>query len=91
MQAQQTAAFFQTQTIDAIYTSPLKRAAETASIIGDALSLPVTTIEALREINVGELEDANDLSQAWDLHNDILQSWFDGGCRAALSGRGESD
>lgn len=89
LQAQQTAAFFQTQTIDAIYTSPLKRAAETASIIGDALSLPVTTIEALREINVGELEDANDLSQAWDLHNDILQSWFDGDAERRFPG-GES-
>ncbi len=60
LQAQQTAAFFQSQAIDAIYASPLKRAAETAAIIADALALPVTTIEELREIDVGPLEDAVD-------------------------------
>ena len=78
LQAQQTAAFFQTQAIDAIYASPLKRAAETAAIIADTLALPVTTIEELREMDVGPLEDAIDLKSAWDFHNSILQSWFEG-------------
>lgn len=89
LQAQQSAAFFQTQAIDAIYTSPLKRAVETAAIVGDALNLPVTRIEALREINVGELEGADDLSAAWELHNDVMQSWFDGDAERRFPG-GES-
>ena len=78
LQAQQTASFFQSQVIDAIYASPLKRAAETAAIIAKALALPVTTIEELREIDVGPLEDAVDLKSAWDFHNGILQAWFEG-------------
>lgn len=78
LQAQQTAAFFQTQAIDAIYASPLKRAAETAAIIADTLALPVTPIEELREMDVGSLEDAIDLKSAWEFHNTILQAWFDG-------------
>lgn len=89
LQVEQTAAFFKTQSIDAIYSSPLKRAAETAAFVGDSLGLPVTTLEALREINVGELEGADDLSAAWELHNDILQSWFDGDAERRFPG-GES-
>jgi probable phosphoglycerate mutase len=89
LQAQQTAAFFKTQPIDAIYASPLKRAAETADIVGKALGLPVITLEALREINVGELEGADDLAAAWELHNDLLQSWFDGDVERRFPG-GES-
>jgi len=89
LQAEQTAAFFKKQSIDAIYSSPLKRAAETAAFVGDSLGLPVTTLEALREINVGELEGADDLSAAWELHNDILQSWFDGDAERRFPG-GES-
>lgn len=89
LQVEQTAAFFKTQSIDAIYSSPLKRAAETAAFVGDSLGLPVTTLEALREINVGELEGTDDLSAAWELHNDILQSWFDGDAERRFPG-GES-
>jgi probable phosphoglycerate mutase len=42
--------------IDAIYTSPLKRAADTAEAIRLKLNLPVTVMEALKEINCGEWE-----------------------------------
>lgn len=89
VQAQQSAAFFQTQVIDIIYASPLKRAAETAAIIADALSLPITILEELREINVGALEDAADLTQAWESHNHIMQAWFDGDSEKRFPG-GES-
>ena len=78
LQSQQTAAFFQTQAIDAIYASPLKRAVETATIVANALMLPVTTLEELREIDVGPLEEATDLTAAWKFHNGILQAWFIG-------------
>jgi broad specificity phosphatase PhoE len=40
--------------IRAVYSSPLRRALETAEIVADRLELPVVSVEALREINVGE-------------------------------------
>ena len=38
----------------AIYTSPLRRASETARIVAGRLGLPAQELEALREIDVGE-------------------------------------
>ncbi|MDQ4082719.1 MAG: histidine phosphatase family protein [Actinomycetota bacterium] len=40
--------------IVAIYSSPLRRALETAEIVGNRLGLEVTPVDALREIDVGE-------------------------------------
>ncbi len=40
--------------IVAIYSSPLRRALETAEIVGERLGLGVATLDALREIDVGE-------------------------------------
>jgi broad specificity phosphatase PhoE len=42
------------QPIAAIYASPLRRAYETATIVGDSLALQVTAIPELREIDTGE-------------------------------------
>jgi broad specificity phosphatase PhoE len=39
----------------ALYTSPLRRAQETADIIGEALGLPVTSDERLKERDVGAM------------------------------------
>jgi broad specificity phosphatase PhoE len=39
--------------VSAIYSSDLRRASETAAIVGDRLGLPVTRRRALREIDVG--------------------------------------
>lgn len=78
LQAQQTAAFFKTQAIDAIYSSPLKRAVETAQIISETLQLPFTVLEGLREIHFGALEQAPDLLAAWGVHNQILGAWLAG-------------
>jgi broad specificity phosphatase PhoE len=39
--------------IDAIYTSPLSRARETADIVGRRLGMPVQPIDGLMEIDVG--------------------------------------
>jgi phosphoserine phosphatase len=42
------------QRADAIYSSDLARAQETAEILGERLGLPVTTLRELREIDVGD-------------------------------------
>ena len=42
--------------VTALYTSPLRRAAETANIVGERLGLPIRTSEPMREIDVGSWE-----------------------------------
>ena len=78
LQAAQTAEFFREKQIHAIYSSPLKRASETAQIIGTALGLPVTILEQFREVNVGLLEQQPPTAEAWEEHNQMIGSWFTG-------------
>src|SRR4051812_45611032 len=65
LQAGQTALYFMGKQIDAIYSSPLKRAAETAQIIAAELGLPITTMENFREVNVGDLERYPPTEENW--------------------------
>lgn len=78
LQAQQTARYFREKQIDAIYASPLKRAQETADIIGRELRLPVTVIEDFREVNVGTLELQPVSKALWDFHNTLVLDWWNG-------------
>jgi broad specificity phosphatase PhoE len=52
-QAHDLAARLAGEHFDAIYTSDLSRARETAEIVGAALGVPVRTVQELREIDVG--------------------------------------
>lgn len=52
-QARELSASFGGGEVEAIYTSDLRRAAETAAIVGAALGVPVTTDRDLREVDVG--------------------------------------
>lgn len=74
-QAQRTAAYFREQRIDAVYSSPLKRALETAQIIAQPLGLPVTVLEQFREVNVGTLE-GRATQEDWALHDRIFEDWL---------------
>lgn len=56
IQAQALARELQDSRFAAIYTSDLKRARETAEIIGASVQIPVTLEPRLREINQGEWE-----------------------------------
>jgi len=53
-QAHQLAHLLSDERLSAIYTSPLRRASETARIVGDRLGLEPRELEALREIDVGD-------------------------------------
>lgn len=55
-QAQALAAALAGQGLGALYASPLARARDTAAACGQALGLPITTVEDLREIGLGDWE-----------------------------------
>ncbi len=81
LQAAQTAEFFRGKPVDAVYASPLRRAQQTARAIADAHGLPVQTLEGLREINVGELEDPAapyTLAERWAKDNEVVAAWVAG-------------
>ncbi len=74
--------------IDAIYSSPLRRALDTANAIAKYHKLPVQIVPQLRELEVGELEGLN----VEDLTNDFshfLVHWNKGEGSEKLPG-GES-
>lgn len=78
LQAQQTGEFFKDKPIDAIYCSPLKRAIETAEIIGQAIGLRPVVIEHFREVNVGMLERLGGSAETWATHDSTVRAWFSG-------------
>jgi broad specificity phosphatase PhoE len=100
-QAEQTAAYFaglgngpggqgngrmNGQGIDAIISSPLKRARQTAEIIGAATGHAVTVVEEFREINCGDFDGAPPTDALWEHHDRILRSWRDGDLDAQFPG-----
>lgn len=86
LQARQTAQYFQDKGIQAIFTSPLKRAYETACWIAAPLGLPVTAVENFRETNVGDLEGQPPTVELWEQHGAILAAWKDGHPEIAFPG-----
>ncbi|HEX9030102.1 MAG TPA: histidine phosphatase family protein [Anaerolineales bacterium] len=86
LQARQTAQYFLDKGIQAIYSSPLKRASETAAIIASALGLPFTVVENFREINVGDLEGQFPTVELWDQHKAIVTAWDQGHPEATFPG-----
>jgi broad specificity phosphatase PhoE len=84
-QARALAEVLAEQPLTAVYTSPLRRAAETAEIIAALHQLPVEPVEALREVDVGSWEGLTraDLEQGdserfrrWLVEHE--QGWEDG-------------
>ena len=55
-QARALAEWSATQGIDAVFSSPVRRARETAAPVAELLHLPVTTVEGLREVDFGVAE-----------------------------------
>ncbi len=62
--------------VDALYTSPLLRAQQTAALIGKSLGAPEpTVVEDLTEMDVGETDGLNP-QQLRERYPDFLQEWF---------------
>lgn len=63
---------------DRIVFSPLRRAAETAAIVAEALgTADVIADESLREVNVSALDGRSDGS-SWDTYDSVLDAWRHG-------------
>lgn len=60
--------------IDAVFSSPLIRARETAEAVAGKFNLPVVTCEAFREINFGDWEGLtyDEIHQKWPQEHDML-------------------
>ncbi len=86
LQAQQTAERLAGMGIHELYSSPLKRAQETAAIIGERLGLPVTILEELREVNVGDLEGQPPTREAWAYYISVCEEWLAGRHDVAFPG-----
>lgn len=86
LQAEQTAEYLLGKGIHAVYSSPLRRAVQTAEIIARRLGLSVTVVEAFREIDVGELELQPPSAESWAYHNEVLLGWLRGEVERAFPG-----
>ena len=86
LQAQQTAETLRTRGIGAIYTSPLKRAQQTAQIVGEAVGLTPIVDEAFREFNVGRLEDSPPSNETWDQYHRVIHAWVKGQAEVPFPG-----
>ena len=66
--------------------SPLRRARQTADIVGLRLGLPVVMeLDELREVNVGDLDGRSD-ARAWEIYAAVLAAWRAGDIRARFPG-----
>jgi broad specificity phosphatase PhoE len=77
-QATKLVSFLKNENIDAVVSSPLKRALVTAQIIASQHQLPVEIHDGLKEINVGELEGLA-LSSLSITFSQLLMQWWQGG------------
>lgn len=87
-QARKLASFLKDENIDAIISSPLKRAVSTAEAIASRHQLPVEIDDGLKEISVGEFEGLS-VSSLSTTFSQFLMRWWQGGGSERLPG-GES-
>lgn len=70
---------------DPVYTSPLRRATQTAEILAAGLALTLDVVEDFRELNVGELDGRSD-HEAWAAYNEVVRAWHSGRRDVAFPG-----
>lgn len=76
-QAADVAELFADWPVRALFASRAVRAQQTAAAIAARLGLPVTTLDGVHEISVGELEGLADEASR-TLFDEIFASWWDG-------------
>ena len=86
LQAGQTAEYLAGKSIDEVYSSPMKRAAETAQIIAARLKKDVTILENFRELDVGDLEGQTFSDENWEFYLGITGEWLKGNTRISFPG-----
>lgn len=78
LQAEQTADRLADAGITRIYTSPLKRAYQTASALSNRLGIELLVTEYFREVDVGELETGPSDAAAWKVFSQVFGDWSKG-------------
>lgn len=73
-QARRLAERLREEDVVALFTSPQRRAQETAEIVGRALDVPVVPDERLREHDVGDLTGLT-WEQVWEQYPEFAQAW----------------
>jgi probable phosphoglycerate mutase len=86
LQAEQTGEYLTNKSIDEVYSSPMKRAAQTAQIIAARLGKEVTVLENFRELDVGELEGQFFNAENWAFYLHITNEWLAGNREIAFPG-----
>ena len=83
-QAEYLAAWLADHRITKVYSSPLRRAFQTAQIVQERLGLlSVEVLEELRELNVGAL-DGKGTPADWEIHDGIIRRWSGGEATATF-------
>ncbi len=71
--------------------SPLRRARQTAQIVGSELGLPIALeLDDLRELNVGALDGRSD-PDAWSTYHEVLAAWRAGDTHVRFPGGEDRD
>ncbi|MCK9171236.1 MAG: histidine phosphatase family protein [Treponema sp.] len=78
LQAEQTALYFRQIQVNYLYSSPLKRALQTAEYIAEVINRNIETVEYFRELNVGDLEKSKPDKKSWDIYFKVMDDWFNG-------------
>lgn len=73
-QAQTLAENLQHVHFTSMYSSPVRRARETAEILSASFHVPYQITEALREYDCGVLEEQSD-AESWKLHREVAEDW----------------
>src|SRR5688500_5437157 len=87
-QAEPLGRWFLDRALGCVYTSPLRRARQTAERVVEATGAPLFEREELRELNVGELDGKGDPA-SWAIHDEVIARWRLGDRDARFPG-GES-
>lgn len=77
-QASQTAQYFENIEIDRIFSSPLKRAIQTAQHIANTKKIAINILENFRELNVGDLEKIGPNDATWKTYFSVTAAWYKG-------------